>query len=40
MSDTEKNIPEGWEVRKSRSTGKQYMSFIQYFTGECYRQRT
>lgn len=22
MSDNEKNIPEGWEVRTSRSTGK------------------
>lgn len=30
MSDSEKNIPEGWEVRTSRSTGK-FNKRIQFF---------
>ncbi|XP_017487684.1 PREDICTED: putative peptidyl-prolyl cis-trans isomerase dodo [Rhagoletis zephyria] len=32
MSDTEKNIPEGWEVRKSRSTGLTY--YLNIYTKE------
>ncbi|XP_005184062.1 putative peptidyl-prolyl cis-trans isomerase dodo [Musca domestica] len=32
MSDTEKNIPEGWEVRTSRSTGLTY--YLNIYTKE------